>query len=209
MATLAPEPMTVSPAAALLRTFEQERDARLRLIECRLPPALMRKEGAEEILQKVRIRLHDTADDFERWVQDAPDESRDVDRMAHFWIHRAVADVLHEAQKYWRRPGRDVGKEVPLPDHSSILVAIGLADPGTDPRDAAAREEVQRRVRDTIARLDPIDQDVLWLRSIEGHPHQAVAEILNIRPDAVRQRHGRAVRRFIEEWAERYGAEGF
>ena len=55
--------------------------------------------------------------------------------------------------------------------------------------------ELQKKVGELIELLSENDREILALRHAEGLSNLEVAEIFQMDPNSVRQRHGRAVRR--------------
>jgi RNA polymerase sigma-70 factor (ECF subfamily) len=88
---------------------------------------------------------------------------------------------------------RTVGREEPLPDRSSIMLAKHLLAPGSTPSCQFDRRERARRVREVIAELPEAYREVLVMRDLDGLSYQEVACILEIDSAAARKRHGRAL----------------
>ncbi len=104
----------------------------------------------------------------------------------------------HLAQK------RNVKRDLRLSDASSRSIVQQLL--GASPSRLLQRKELAAQVRDAIESLSEIDREVIMLRHIEELTNVEVAEILNIDPAAVRQRHGRAILRLLEQLAARGGS---
>ena len=82
---------------------------------------------------------------------------------------------------------------MPLPDRSALLLANKLFARGPSPSQQARRQELLRQVRQVIARLSEADREILFMRTFEDLPYEAIAGILDIDPAAARKRHGRAL----------------
>ena len=95
----------------------------------------------------------------------------------------------HLAQK------RSVRREMRLSAASSLSIAQQLL--ADRPSRLLQQEELAQQVRDAIASLSENDREVIMLRHIEELTNGEVAELLNLDPAAVRQRHGRAIRRLL------------
>lgn len=84
------------------------------------------------------------------------------------------------------------------PAHEDSLdapeTAIGqhLADPGPNPEQSAANQELAAALTQAIHALDPAHREALVLRDVEGLPAPEVAAILGISVDAVKSRLHRA-----------------
>src|SRR5262249_19558124 len=90
---------------------------------------------------------------------------------------------------------RSVGREVPLPDGSSLQLAQQLLDPGPSPSQQAQRDELVRRVRQAVGRLSETDREILLMRNLEALSNQEVAQVLQMDPATASQRYGRALLR--------------
>jgi hypothetical protein len=58
-------------------------------------------------------------------------------------------------------------RELPLPEHSSLLLARPFLAPGSTPSQQLAKRELVRQVSQAVARLEA-DQEILLLRTHEG-----------------------------------------
>ena len=90
---------------------------------------------------------------------------------------------------------RDAGRDVPLPEQSSLLLAGRLLAAGSTPSQRLDRSETARRVRDAVAGLPEADREVLLMRNFEGLSYEEVGAALEIAPAAARKRYGRALLR--------------
>lgn len=80
--------------------------------------------------------------------------------------------------------------------NSSIAIARKLL---TDtPSQILRKNEMQDRVRSLIAELGDSDCEILTLRHIEGLTNAEAADLLKMKPNTVRQKYGRALRRLHE-----------
>ena len=80
-----------------------------------------------------------------------------------------------------------------MADVSSIAIARQLLS--NTPSKILGKIELQEQVRGLIEQLDEKHREVLSLRHVEGLSNNEIADILNMPPNTVRQRYGRAVRR--------------
>jgi RNA polymerase sigma-70 factor (ECF subfamily) len=65
----------------------------------------------------------------------------------------------------------------------------------TSPSQAAMRQERARQLEESLASMDPIDQEVLALRHFEELSNSEVAEVLGIQQKAASIRYVRAIKR--------------
>lgn len=91
---------------------------------------------------------------------------------------RAAIDALREAARHWQ-------SESPLEDHHHHLAAPTASDPPVD------EECIWRAFR----KLTREQQQVLYLRFVEGRPHEDVARVLARSPGAIRAVQFRALAR--------------
>jgi RNA polymerase sigma-70 factor (ECF subfamily) len=88
---------------------------------------------------------------------------------------------------------RAAGREVPLPQESSLLLAEQLLAAGPTPSQQVAKRELARRLRSALSELPSAQREVLLMRNFEGLSYQEVAYILDIDATAARKRYGRAL----------------
>jgi RNA polymerase sigma-70 factor (ECF subfamily) len=112
------------------------------------------------------------------------------------WLYRVSLNACHD---YARRSKRHVSiSESPgddLPD-----IEQRLADDGFDsPELSMERAEVQKTVREAIARLPYKFKEVIYLHDLSGYNYKEVAEILGISLGTVKSRLNRARARLAAE----------
>jgi RNA polymerase sigma-70 factor, ECF subfamily len=117
------------------------------------------------------------------------------------WLRQLALErliVMHrrhiQAEK--RSVTREEGQPLPLSDESTLQLADRLLDTGSTPIGKLLRDELQRRVQEALALLDPRDREVLVLRHLEQLSTRETAAVMNISEGAVKTRHLRALRRF-------------
>jgi RNA polymerase sigma-70 factor (ECF subfamily) len=88
-----------------------------------------------------------------------------------------------------------VGRELGLPDRSSLLLARPFLDRGPGPGQQLDRGDLVRRVRQALAELSETDREVLLMRNVDELPYQEIGCILDLAPPAARKRYGRALLR--------------
>ena len=94
---------------------------------------------------------------------------------------------------------RDVRREhVAFVEATSIALADQLIGSMTSPSRAAERAGLQRRVRDTLEALDPVDREVLALRHFEHLSNGETAQALGIESAAASKRYVPALKRLGE-----------
>ncbi len=112
------------------------------------------------------------------------------------WLYRVSLNACHDYARRTRRhvsisesPGED------LPDMEQRL-----ADDGFDsPELSMERAEIQKKVREAIARLPHKFKEVIYLHDISGYNYKEVADILDISLGTVKSRLNRARTRLAKE----------
>jgi RNA polymerase sigma-70 factor (ECF subfamily) len=112
------------------------------------------------------------------------------------WLRKTAQERLLVARRqHLQADRRAVGREVPLPDRSSLLLAQQLRAAGPTAGEQLEQQELARRVRRALAQLGEADQEILLLRAFEGLSNQEAALVLDLDPGAASKRHGRALLR--------------
>jgi RNA polymerase sigma-70 factor (ECF subfamily) len=91
-----------------------------------------------------------------------------------------------------RRRGKFAPEEERSLDTDVATKATRLAAPGDNPDEALAGREIERALKEAIARLEPMYREVLLLRDVEGLTAPEVAEVVGISVVAVKSRLHRA-----------------
>jgi RNA polymerase sigma-70 factor (ECF subfamily) len=113
----------------------------------------------------------------------------DPDRDPTPWVFTVATNCVRD---HWRsRRHREHQRQVPLADEH----LESIAGAGDGPHDDAVRANEARIVQIALAQLAEADREIILLRDYEELDTAAIAAVLGARPDAVRQRHSRAVAR--------------
>ena len=116
------------------------------------------------------------------------------------WLRGVVLDTLADLHSrhlgdQMRDAAREVSLQCPLsPQGSSAALAACLAGDFTSPSRAAIRDEIVVQVERHLAKMDPIDREVLVLRYLEELSNDEVAAVLGVKKAAASRRHMRAWR---------------
>jgi RNA polymerase sigma-70 factor (ECF subfamily) len=181
---------SIAGLATLGQLLEEHRSKLLAVVQRRLDPALARRISPEDIL----------SDAFLQARRKFPTFQEQHGMSVYVWLYRIVMDCLIEAWRHETRDCRDPHHEMPWPERSSIQLAMSLVSPGTSPSEAAHRQDVCERMRQTLALLGPRDQEILWMRHYDDLSFKEAAEVLGIKESAANLRYVRALRRLKDLW---------
>lgn len=120
-----------------------------------------------------------------RRIEDVPDGDD-----ARRWLFGVAHHVLSNHRRGLRRRSRLNGR----------AAAVGAADPPPQPDTVVVRSVEDAAVLAALARLRPIDREVLTLRLWEEAPFEDIAAVVGCSRHAAEQRYGRALRRFRRVW---------
>lgn len=119
------------------------------------------------------------------------------------WLRGIAVDHLAKVHRaHLGTQARDMAREVALigglPDDSVDYLARRLLNEEGCPVQKLLKEELRRRVRETLDQLSAEDRRVLLLRLVEDMSTAETAIVLGISEPAVRMRQLRALERFAE-----------
>jgi RNA polymerase sigma-70 factor, ECF subfamily len=171
---------------AFERLFARYRSELRRLIALRLDPKIRTRVDPSDVVQETQLEAFCRLPDF---LERRPMPFR-------LWLRKTAYERLLVARRqHLQAARRAVGREVPLPERSSLLLAQQLLAPGSTPSQRLDRRELAQRVRQALAQLPEPDQEILIMRAFEGLSNQEVASVLEIDPGTASKRHGRALLR--------------
>ena len=156
------------------------------LVELRLDTRLRPRVDPLDVVQEAQLEAIRRFDDY----------LRQPTLPFRLWLRQLAADRLLMLRRYHAGTARRaVGREVGLPEESSLTLAKQLLAPGSSPSQRVHQQELARRVRQAVAQLPDADREVLLMRTFEGLSFEEVALTLGIEPTTARKRHGRALLR--------------
>jgi RNA polymerase sigma-70 factor (ECF subfamily) len=171
---------------AFEQLFARYRPYLRRFIELRLDAKLRARVDASDVVQETQLEVFRRLTDF---LERQP-------MSFHLWLRKTAHERLLKVRRcHVETAQRAVGREVPLPDHSSLLLVQQLLAPGSTPSERLDKREIACRVRQAVAQLPETDREVILMRNFEGLSNQEVAQVLEIDPVAASQRFGRALLR--------------
>jgi RNA polymerase sigma-70 factor (ECF subfamily) len=170
--------------------FERYRSVLRRVIDLRLDNRMRSRLDASDIVQETQIEA----------LRRLPDYLERRPMPFGLWLRRTAYErlIMHRRQHVGSSK-RSVRRELPLPDHSSALLARKLIAQGPSPSQEFNLKERCAEVRQAVARLPETDREVLLMRHFEGLSYREIGYVLDIEPAAARKRNGRALLRLHSE----------
>lgn len=170
---------------AFERLFARHSDYLHRFAEVRLDPKVRARIDPSDVVQETHL---EALRRLKTYLERSPMPFR-------LWLRQIAYDRMLKARRHHLGTARRaIGREVPLPERSSLLLARQLVAAST-PSQQLARHELARRLRQAMAQLAEADREVLIMRNFEGLSNQEVGCLLGIDAAAVSKRHGRAMLR--------------
>jgi RNA polymerase sigma-70 factor (ECF subfamily) len=177
--------------AAREQLLDRHRDRLRHLVATRLDRRLAARIDPSDIIQEA---MADAAHKFPEYLRSRP-------LPFYPWLRQLALErlvVMHRrhVQAEKRSVTREECQPLPINDESTLQLADRLLASGSTPVGRLLREELQRRVQEALAQLDPRDREVLVLRHLEQLSTRETAAVMNVSEGAVKTRHLRALRRF-------------
>jgi RNA polymerase sigma-70 factor (ECF subfamily) len=185
-------PTTVTDLANLGKLFEEHRPRLLAMLRRRIDPKLRVRLDPEEVLHDAFLEAG------RRWSRCKAQAAL----TPYAWLFGLARERLLDAYRRHTRDCRDLGRELPWPEGSSIQLGLNLVVGGTGPVTAAERNELQARMRQAMTLLKPAYKEILWMRHYEDLTFPETAAILGITENAATVRHVRALKRLKELWLQ-------
>ena len=181
-------PRSLAEVAELSELLESNRPRLLAMLQRRIDPALAKRVSPEDILAQAFLQAR------HRWAAFC---SQPV-MTPYAWLYRQVLDCLFEAWRRETRACRDLHRDLPWPDQSSVQLGLSLIAPGTSPSQALARKELVEQVRQALQALKPAHREILWMRHFDQLAFKEIAEVLGITAGTANVRYVRALARLKE-----------
>lgn len=154
------------------------------LVALRLDPQLRARVDPSDVVQETQMEAVRRLDDY---LDNEPLPFR-------LWLRQLAYDrLLMLRRKHVTAARRAVGRELALPDGSSLRLAAQLLESGSSPSEQYTRQELTHRVQAALAKLPDPDRELLLMRNFEGLSNAEMARVLNVTPAAASQRYGRAL----------------
>jgi RNA polymerase sigma-70 factor (ECF subfamily) len=157
-----------------------------RLVELRLDPRLRSRVDPADVVQEAYLEAVSRLEAY-------------LERPAlpfRLWLRQIAFDrALKARRQHLGTARRALGREVPLPEQSSLVLARQLLAGGLSPSQQLGHRELDRRLRQAVAQLAQADREIVMMRHFEGLSNQEVACLLDLAPATASKRHGRAMLR--------------
>jgi RNA polymerase sigma-70 factor (ECF subfamily) len=171
---------------AVAQLFARHQTYLHRLVELRLDPRLRSRLDVSDVVQEAHLEALKRLNTY-------------LERPAlpfRLWLRQIAFDRALKARRHHLGTARRaLGKEEPLPERSSLVLAWQLLAGGSTPSQHLDRRELAVRVRQAVAQLPESDREVVIMRHFEGLSNQEVGYLLGIEPATASKRHGRAMLR--------------
>lgn len=169
--------------------FAEHRPYLHRVIELRLDNRLRARLDTSDIVQEAQLEAFRRLDDY---LHRQPMPFR-------LWLRKTAQERLLMAERqHLGAARRAMGRELPLPVRSSVLLAQHFLAAGSTASQRLERAEVADRVHEVLGQLADADREILVLRNLEELSNQEAAQVLQIDPATASRRYGRAVLRLRE-----------
>ena len=191
------ERMRSGDMTALADVFGHYRPQLRRMVDLRMAGPLSSRVDPSDVLQETYM-----------------DATRKIDGYVHdprvslyVWLRGLTLDRLAKVQRlHLGTQSRALGRELRLPEASSVALGRHLFAIGTAPSRNLERDELCRQVTQALQQLTDRDREVLVMRHFEGMTNSEVAEALGIGASAATMRHGRALKRLKDILSARLSA---
>jgi RNA polymerase sigma-70 factor (ECF subfamily) len=168
------------------RLFARHRNDLHRMLDLRMDPRLRQRVDPSDLVQEAHLEAVRRLDQY----------TRRRPMPFRIWLRRiAYERLLMMRRRHVEAGRRAVGRELAIPDNTSMQLAQHVLAGGPTPSQAMVRDELVVRVREAMQRLAETDREVLIMRNLEGLSTREVADSLGIEPAAVSKRYGRALLR--------------
>jgi RNA polymerase sigma-70 factor (ECF subfamily) len=166
--------------------FARHRPYLRQIVELRIDPRLRARVDPSDVVQDAHLEAFRRLDAY---LRQRPMPFR-------LWLRQIAYDRTLKARRHHLGAARRaVGRELPLPERSSLMLAQQLFAGGSTPSQQLDRRELARRLRLAVAQLPEADREVILMRHFEGLSNPEAGCLLGIDPATVSKRHGRAMLR--------------
>jgi RNA polymerase sigma-70 factor, ECF subfamily len=187
--------LSVTEMALLGQLWEEYRPRLLAMLVRRIDPTLAVRVGPEEVLSETFI-------DAGRGWRGFQAQSA---LSAYAWLFCLARDRLIETWRRETRACRDLRRDLPWPEQSSVALGFSLIARHTGPSEAVVRSELRERMNQALAVLKDSYREVLWMRHYEQLSFAEIGQVLGVTENTATVRYVRALKRLRECWATMHG----
>ena len=177
--------------------FERYADELHQFINSRLDARVRVRVAASDIVQDTQMEA------FRRFL----DYCNRRPMPFRIWLRKnAYERLLNVRRDHINTAKRAIGREQPLLDESSVLLASMVSNGVTSPSERLSKLEYRETIALLIQSMSEDDRNVLLMRHVDGMTHQDIADLLGIECAAARKRYARALVR-LETLLRKSGLE--
>jgi RNA polymerase sigma-70 factor, ECF subfamily len=155
-------------------------------VEMRIDPRMAARVDPSDVVQETQLEVVGRLKDY---LRRRPMPFR-------LWVRKTAYERLIDLQRHHLRTARrSVGREVALPERSSLLLARPLLPGAGSPSQELMARELAAAAARAVKELPQTDREILLMRHAEAMPFEEIACLLDIEPVAARKRFGRALLR--------------
>lgn len=183
------EQLRAGDSTAFERLFARHQDYLRHIIEMRMDRRLRSRFDASDVLQETHLEVSER---LQEYLARRPMPFR-------LWLRKTAHQrLLRMRRAHTEAQNRAIGREVPLPQRSSVELAQQLLGTGPTPSEQIGGRELAAQVRAAIGQLAEADREMLLMRNFEGLSVRDVGCILDIDPGTVSRLHGKALMRLAK-----------
>src|SRR5262249_25406394 len=132
--------------------FARQRTYLKQLVELRLDPKLCARVDPSDVVQEAHL---EALRRLNTYLEERPIPFR-------LWLRQIAYDRTLKARRHHLGTARRaIGREVPLPERSSLVLAERLLAGEPPPSQQVDRRELARRLRQAVAQLPDVDREVV------------------------------------------------
>jgi RNA polymerase sigma factor (sigma-70 family) len=183
---------SVFDLAELGQMWQKYRPRLLSMLERRIDPALRPRLGADDVLSEAFLVAQGRWNSYRAGSPMTP----------YAWFYRLALDALIEAWRREHRGCRDLHRNLPYPDRSSVQLGLKIVSPGTKPSEAFARQELRDQVKQALDLLPEQRRQILWMRHVDELSIAEICSVLEMHERTVFRELKRAVQQLTAVWRQ-------
>ena len=174
----------------LPRLFDHFRPRLSQLVRMRRDGRLSARAESSDVLQETYLDVTQQIDGYLA-------RRREID--FYVWLRGITMQRLGKFHRYHLgTQRRAVGREIALPNRSSLILFQQLAATQSTPSQHFEKHELHRHMQQALEALSVDDREVILMRHFEFLSNREVAQVLQINESTATMRYGRALVRLRE-----------